>query len=492
MPVTSDDLLNRMNESVAALQAAQKTVVQAAEKMGNAVHLTGAETISGKKTFTQGPDVPDAADNDNSKQAANTGFVQRAIGSESKNTVHTSGNESISGIKTFATPPVLPVPTDKAPTSMQGAPVSWVRDMLRAEVEAMSSGRNTVVRDKNGNPHIMVRISAYNLQDIDASLGTGLHPAFIVNGVKKSEILIGKFVASKGSDGLAQTLPGKFPWVNINFDDSIAAARALGNGFGLCTNAAYAARSLWLWKQFGEHEYLGNTNYGRSHSKPWQTGKMEYTDMAPGDTGAWNAGKKSYTLTGSGPVEWNDDETPCGISDLVGNVWEWAPGIRLNNGEIQVIANNDALLSNISHAANSASWKAIKKDGSLVAPGTADTLKYDAAAALSKTSGWESAPRLNTVIANATKGSSQSCQLKDLTNASGLTAPAIAKILGICPMSNNGSVQGGIWVHQTGERLALRGGGWYGGMYCGPAALDLYDARTYLHRFVGFRVAFIS
>jgi hypothetical protein len=51
--------------------------------------------------------------------------------------------------------------------------------------------------------------------------------------------------------------------------------------------------------------------------------------------------------------------------------------LRVNNGEIQVFANNDASLSTADFSASSSQWQAILSDGTLVAPGTANTLKWD-------------------------------------------------------------------------------------------------------------------
>ena len=51
--------------------------------------------------------------------------------------------------------------------------------------------------------------------------------------------------------------------------------------------------------------------------------------------------------------------------------------MRLVNGEIQILKDNDAAGSGAASAPSSA-WKAILQNGSLVAPGTAATLKMDA------------------------------------------------------------------------------------------------------------------
>lgn len=487
---TSDEMLNKMNEAIGVLQSAQQTVVQGAERLGNAVHKSGDESIAGKKTFSASPQVPTAASGDSSTNAANTAFVANAVAMGALNSIHKTGNETISGIKTFTASPIVPEPNEPELTSKQAAPVSWVRDMLRAEVEKMSSGRNTVVRDKNDNPHVMVVIPRFNVQDIDTSLGTGPHPAFIVNGQVKSEILIGKYIASKSSNGLAQTLPHRAPWCSINFDAALAACRALGPNFGLCTNAMYSARSLWLMKNLGEHEYLGNTNWGRSHTNPWQTGVMQTNAFNPGDTGN---NVTAATLTGTGPEDWNDDGTAWGISDYVGNVWEWSAGLRINAGEINIIPDNDAILANANHAANSASWKAISSTGALVAPGTSNTLKYDAKNA-GGNGDWKymGEPIMTTQVVNQTKNDYCYVEFKNLNPLSGLTVPALAKLLGLYPAARDGSLQGYIWTASTGERLPLRGASWASGLHSGPFALGLHVTRAGSYWAIGFRAAFVS
>ena len=102
-----------------------------------------------------------------------------------------------------------------------------------------------------------------------------------------------------------------------------------------------------------------------------------------GDNGQpGNAAGDGKTYTGSGPASWRHNGLPHGIADLNGNVWEWLGGFRVNEGEIQVLANNDAADNTKDQSAGSALWKAIKaSDGTLVAPGTAGTLKYDATGA---------------------------------------------------------------------------------------------------------------
>ena len=242
-------------------------------------------------------------------------------------------------------------------------------DALRQSVEAASGGVNTVLYDSKGYPSIMCVVPRFNVEDIDPALGTGTHPAFLVGGIQKSEIFVGKYLA-RIHDNHALSLPGQDPSASINFDNANARCSAKGPGWHMMTNAEWSAVALWCWKN--GFMPRGNTNYGRDHAQTYETGRRQ-DGLAPG-----LAEGTARTLTGSGPVSWYHDNTPAGITDLCGNVYEWVRGLRLVNGEIQIIPDNNAAETEADHSAGSPLWKAILQNGNLVNPGTANTLKYDA------------------------------------------------------------------------------------------------------------------
>lgn len=360
-------------------------------------------------------------------------------------------------------------------------PTIFTTDSLRAAVEGASGGRITVLYTASGQPTYMNIIPAFNLEDIDPSLGTGLHPAFTVGGVQQSQIFIGTYPGII-KNGELLSLPNVDPGSSFNCDQAVAYARAMGPGWHCMTNAEYAAIALWCWKNgFQPH---GNDNYGASTDAPWETG-VRQDGLAPGLV---NTSAAARTLTGSGPASWRHDNTPAGISDLCGNVWEWSPGLRLNSGEIQVIQNNDAALAATDLSATSTAWQAIASaDGSLVAPGTAGTLKYDASA-----SNDTGTPILSTTITNPGDGTQNvETAFQSLTAASGLTVPSIAKALGVYPAAATGLGDDRLVVNNNGERLPLRGGSWFNGTSAGVFGVNLSDPRSNVSTSIGARPAFV-
>jgi len=355
-----------------------------------------------------------------------------------------------------------------------------VPDALRQSVEAASGGKNTVLYDAKGYPSIMVVIPKFNLQDIDASLGSGVHPAFIVNGVEKSEIFIGKFQAIV-HDGCALSLPGYDPKVEITFDQALSYCAAKGQGWHLMTNAEWAAVALWCWKN--NFQPRGNTNYGKSSDATYETARR-VDGGTPGSTSG-----TPRTLTGSGPASWYHDNTPFGIADLCGNVWEWVGGMRLNNGEIQILENNNAADNTKDQSSSSTLWKAILPNGSLVTPGTSGTLKFDSAG--SPGNGTTSA-QLDDTIDYSTGDSNYTYNtFQSLAADEGITVPALLKALCLFPIASSGLGSDGMWMRNYGERLPLRGGGWGGGSCAGVFALYLRFPRSDVYWDLGFRPAYV-
>lgn len=381
------------------------------------------------------------------------------------------------------------VPDPASESGNEAAPVHYVADMLRREVEAYTMGRNTIVRDQWNNPHVMLVVPRFLLSDIDDSWPAVPHPAFIVDGQVRSEFLIGKYEASQSSAGHVLTLPGKAPWTSVDFDDALAACRALGSGFCLQTRAMWAARQLWVHKLNGDgHVYLGNTNYGRSHAQHWQTGVMQTTAFNPGDTGNTDS---ASVLTGSGGPLWNDDGMESGLADVTGNVSEWVAGMRVLDGEIQIIQDGDACLQSCDMSASSSAWKAVLSDGSLAVPGTSGTMKFDGSVPDTLTQ-WDNAgaARLNTALVNQNVNGYYSNSFASLSAADGVGVPALLVQLGLMPFSSG--VQGMFWVCNKGERLVRAGGSWVNGANSGPWYLYLSSYRTNLYYDLGFRSAFVS
>lgn len=365
-------------------------------------------------------------------------------------------------------------------------PTIFVKDNLRSSIEAATGGKVTVLYDDKGYPSYMNVIPKFMCEDIDASLGTGVFPAFIVNGVEKSQIFVGQYQAIV-KDSRAVCLPGVDPATSMTFDNALLYCKNKGQGWHLMSNAEWAALAFWCWKN--NFQPRGNTNYGRSHAATYETGRR-VDGAAPGVTTG-----TPRTYAGSGPASWRHDNTWAGIADLVGNIYEWVGGLRLNTGEIQILPNNDAADNTKDQGAASALWKAIlASDGSLVNPGTPGTCKYDSVNA--GTTGSVGAPQLDDVIDNSNAPASgddgyTTVAFQSLAADIGITAPALLKKLLLFPHAAT-DLNGNLWLRNYGERLPSRGSGWNRGANAGLFDLDLSYVRSSTHSDIGFRPAFVS
>ena len=349
-----------------------------------------------------------------------------------------------------------------------------IKDSLRQSVELASGGLQTVLYTAKGQPTYMNIIQKYDMSTIDASL-SGTHPAFIVDGVEKPEIFIGTY-QGRIVGGELLSLPNVEPTHSTNYTNFLAAARACGNGHHLITNAEWSAVALQCYKD--NKQPMGNTYYGRSSENPLLIGRRA-DGLNPGDTSG-----SARTLTGSGPVEWRHNGKENGIADLSGNVWEWNSGMRIFNGEIQVIADNNASKLAIDLGAASTEWKAINGEtGNLVTPDgsgtTAGTIKY-----------------ADGGTADYTINGSSFGAIRNLSTTKPVTAAALARLKALClyPHTENTASYNGDYFSKsmTGETLTRRGGHWFSTATAGVFHLDLNGARSLMTPSIGARPAFVN
>lgn len=350
-----------------------------------------------------------------------------------------------------------------------------VKDTYRQAVEAASGGKQTVLYDDKGNPSIMNIIPKLSYKAVGIGASDKALPAFVINGAEKPEIFIGTYAAYV-HDGRAYSLPGQIPKVYTNHDQAIAYCRAKGKGWHCVTNPEYAAIALWC-KKNGYYP-RGNNNYGSDHGYPHET-------CRPGTVGG--DGRTNLGLTGSGPCSWTHDGTPSGIYGLNGDCWEWAPGLRTVDGEYQILDGNDAALDTADLSANSAQWKAILPDGTLVAPGTAGTLKLQPSGADSGT-----AQIVTEVVNKTTDATSIGNQFKDIAVGGGTVVPDLFKALTLFPMDDSDHGGDYFYARNNGERCFCRGGSWDSTARAGVFCLCGDYPRASSYGLVGFRPAYVS
>ncbi|MEG1894656.1 MAG: hypothetical protein RR162_00350 [Oscillospiraceae bacterium] len=342
-------------------------------------------------------------------------------------------------------------------------------DDMKLAVQALSGGTNTVILDDLGMPSIMVVIPQYLASDLIAGATQSVHPAFTVNGVNKPSVAISKYL-NIVANNRAYSLPMQDPANIIDFDRSLQVCRNKGDGWGLTPMSLWSAIALWC-KKNGTQPH-GNNSNGKDVAHPHEKGVATYS----------SGGTTCRTATGSGPATWNHNWLPDGISDLNGNVWEWQAGMRLVAGEIQIIPYANCMSATCDMGATSTEWKAIKADGTFVAPGTAGTLKLDYVGG--------KVVVCTTITTQADSGVGGSFQT--MTTASGIVVPQILKELTLFPADADG-YEGDYFYLNNGvglERVPFRGGDWNFGANAGVFNSTLYYPRSFVHTSFGFRSAF--
>lgn len=357
-------------------------------------------------------------------------------------------------------------------------------DAMRMAVQAVFP-TNDVLMDDKDEPSIMVYIPAFRLCDVLSTSDTSVHPAFRMNGKEIAGFYMGKY-QTKHYNGRAYSLPAQDPANSQNYDQFRQQAAAKGAGWHETTNAEWAAVALWCHKNGCEPK--GNNNYGKDAS--------ESGYIAIPAPGVQDQNRTARVLTGTGPVTWSHNGQMSGIFDMNGNVWEWVLGLRWVNGEVQILADNNAADSSADLTASSAAWKAINAaDGTLVTPDgsgtTAGTLKMD----------WRTNKWVFATTVNADAAGDHNCLFKDLAVDTGVgdAAKLLLQSLALLPDAaltgdkidaSYGSDY--FWHDNTqAERLPFRGGYWGSGSAYGVFSLG-GDVRAAASWAVGGRCAFVK
>lgn len=344
-------------------------------------------------------------------------------------------------------------------------------DGYKKAIEHNSGGRNTVVYDALGNPNIMCVIPRFNIEDlglVDLNLGTGVHPAFQTNGVPRGEILIGKYLASTATGGSA-VIGGVQPRTSVNYDVAKELCTRKGANWHMMSVHEWAA--IALWSIANGTVPRGNTNYGRSHEKKWETARRS-DNGAPGDVSG-----TGRTDTGKGPSTWNHDHTNFGVCDLVGNVWEWLDQMKLDDGQIITTLDNNPAVAE-------ANWHK-------------HAAYFDSPTDNQTGTGSAGAPILSNAVTK--RNGPMNDDSNDYPYLTASHFAAITKAVGYVPnellrkllieSATTATVGGYIGARNYGDRFPIRGGNWSHSTNAGLGALYLSDPRSSADSSFGFRPA---
>ncbi|EKO3632408.1 hypothetical protein M3894_002938 [Vibrio metschnikovii] len=326
--------------------------------------------------------------------------------------------------------------------------------MLINAIRVIGGGKIEAVVDGFGTWHVMgvLPVMAYEQLGISGCPFTGVIDEFRrADGTIKPLTRIGIYMSASVGGRLASQ-PGLTPRVNLNFDEFREQSAALGSGLHLL-NIYQNALVNWLILSYisnGGQAPRGNSEWGRSHARVAEVGIRGDGRMSNDRSGS------GLTLTGSGPDSWNHDGTSTGITDWVGNAWEWLDGFKMSNGEFVIAEYSGQPESE---------WL---RTGRYINAGHVFSM---------------TAPP-SPVASSARWGS--------FGKTSGYVGHELLQRLMIEPIDCTKVLDGNFWYNTDGERSPRARAPWINGGYAGPVALNLNNPRSNRASNVGGRLAFGS
>ena len=338
-----------------------------------------------------------------------------------------------------------------------------------------AAANDEIILDDLGLPSVMRKFPLTYLDELGIGSAHTPHPAFKINNVVVPYIYLPSYIGHI-KNNRAYSLPNQDPSTGITFDRAAEVCYNKGAGWHLMTAAEWGLLHNLITA--AGLEPRGNTQQGRSHAKTYEHGVLSS-----------NNPKDVYrTLTGTGGKSWE----AFGVNDIVGNVYKWIAAARLVDGEIQIIPDNNAAIHNTDLSASSSAWRAILQDGSLVAPGTAGTLKFDYTATPPATGSTTSHCLSTTVAIRQTAEDPYGAKdFGTLTAKSGVTVPDLLKALAFFPNSDK-TGRGWFYMRNKGERLLLRGGRYGNGGNAGEALGNFNNFRSSSWAALGLFPAYVD
>lgn len=301
---------------------------------------------------------------------------------------------------------------------------------------------NVVLFDNAGLPSVMVKFTP--------EAGKPLDPVFMVCGRRARAVCISKY-----ANTLVRGVPCSIPFAEaengMKFDMASEKCRSKGPGWHLMTNAEW----MYLQNESIDRGTIphGNTDRGSYYFDKSESGeKYDY----------------GHTLTGSGPATWTHTHTPDGVCDLHGNNWEMVAGMRLKNGVVEYIKDNDAAAADLSP--DSGAWRKVQTAAGENIYLNADGAELAITAKVPEYRFWNS------------------CRFRDMRIELD-EVPEVLKQLGIIP-KNVEKETAYIYADTDGECMPIRGSCLNDYSGSGIAALNLFNTRSLIN--VNFRSAYVE
>ena len=311
------------------------------------------------------------------------------------------------------------------------------------------------IYDDAGIPSIMRRFRKVTDKELFGGADK-VHPAFVIGGVEYDEIYIGVYEGTE-INGRIYSLPYTKPRTKITMDEFAEKCFAKGEGWHMMTAAEWGLVA-------NECGRLGTMPHGNTDGGSWHGGENEKGVFPEGYD---EQNDPDIVLTGSGPVTWTHNHKPDGVHDLCGNVWEMLPGLRIMDGVMQVVPNNDAALPGAA-LADSGQWTPVQGSGGDLRAAYEEGRAVFSTEQRPQSYGgcrWESAE---------IKGSGPTRQMMELALYAG-------------------EPNAYIYVDGTeGEYILYRGGHWISGSYAGVFCSSLDSPRSHVLWAFGGRVAYFK